>query len=114
MQPCLYGTLVDAGTLATCGGQAGLPARLVPAALHGWRRVAVRSGRYPTLRRARTGVVQGSVLIGPAHALRNLAAYEGPVYRLTRIVADTPNGKTAARAWIEPCGTCVPWNVRGR
>jgi hypothetical protein len=38
-----------------------------------------------------------------------LAAYEGPAYRLTRVVVQTPNGKTAAHTWIAPGGTRLPW-----
>jgi gamma-glutamylcyclotransferase (GGCT)/AIG2-like uncharacterized protein YtfP len=114
MRLFLYGTLLDADTLATRGGHACLPARLVPAALRGRRRVAVRGGRYPTLRRERTGVVHGGSLIASAHALRKLAAYEGPAYRLTRVVVDTPNGKTAAHTWIALGGTRVPWKAEGR
>jgi gamma-glutamylcyclotransferase (GGCT)/AIG2-like uncharacterized protein YtfP len=104
-----YGTLLEPGTLAAWGGHAGLPARLVPATLSGWRRVALRDGRYPTLRRHRAGVVCGAVLTVPVRALARLAAYEGAPYRLTRVVVQTPNGKTAARAWIAPGGTRCPW-----
>jgi hypothetical protein len=68
MRLFLYGTLFDAETLATRGGHASLPARLVPATLYGWRRVAMRGGHYPTLRRARTGVVHGGLLIASARA----------------------------------------------
>jgi hypothetical protein len=41
--------------------------------------------------------------------LARLAAYEGPAYRLTRVVVQTPNGKTAAHTWIAPGGTRLPW-----
>ena len=105
----LYGTLLDAENLASRGGQAGLNLRLAPATLQGWRRVAVRGGRYPTLRRDRAGFVHGALLTTPARVLARLAAYEGPAYRLARVVVRTANGKTAARTWIAPGGTRLPW-----
>jgi hypothetical protein len=37
MRLFLYGTLLDADTLTARGGDAGLPALLAPATLHGWR-----------------------------------------------------------------------------
>ena len=113
MRLFLYGTLLDAGTLAARGGDARLPPRLVPATLHGWRRVVVRGGRYPTLARARSGIVHGRVLVVPARPLARLAAYEGATYRLMRVVVETPNGKTAAHTWIAPGGTRLPWNAKG-
>jgi gamma-glutamylcyclotransferase (GGCT)/AIG2-like uncharacterized protein YtfP len=105
----LYGTLLDADTLAVRGGDAGLPSRLAPATLQGWRRVALRGGRYPTLRRDRACVVHGAVVAVPARVLARLAAYEGPAYRVARVVVRTANGKTAARTWIAPGGTRLPW-----
>ena len=109
MRLFVYGTLLDAGTLVTRGGHAGLPARMVPATLPGWRRVALRGGRYPTLRRDRTGVVRGALLTVPARALARLTSYEGSAYRLARVVVVTPNGKTAAHTWIAPGGTRCSW-----
>ena len=80
-----------------------------PATLTGWRRVVLRGTRYPTLRRDRRGAVSGAVVKVPAPVLRRLVAYEGPAYRLVRVVVQTPNGKTAANAWIAPGGTRRPW-----
>ena len=109
MRLFLYGTLLDADMLSSRGGHADLGAQLVPATLHGWQRVALRRARYPTLRRHRTGVVRGALLDAPSRVLARLAAYEGPAYRLTRVVVQTANGKTAAHTWIAPGGTCRPW-----
>ena len=109
MRLFLYGTLLDPITLALRGGQATRPLRPVQAALLGWRRVALRGGRYPTLRRDRRGVVRGVLVDVQARAMGRLAVYEGPAYRLTRVVVDTPNGKTSARTWIAPAGTRRPW-----
>ncbi len=109
MRLFVYGTLLDAGRLASRGGQPHLSSRLVQATLPGWRRVAIRGGRYPTLRRDRGGTVQGVVLDVPAGALARLIAYEGPAYRLTRVVVHAPRGKTAARTWIASAGTRRPW-----
>jgi len=127
MRLFVYGTLLHAGTLASRGGHINLPARMLPAGLPGWRRVALRGERYPTLRRQRAGptlrrqragptlrrqragTVRGAVVTVPARALARLAAYEGPAYRLTRVVVVTPNGKTAVHAWIAPGGTRSLW-----
>lgn len=81
----------------------------VPATLMGWRRVVLRGTRYQTLRRERRGAVAGAVVDVPAPMLRRLVAYEGPAYRLTRVVVRTASGKTAAYAWIAPGGTRRPW-----
>jgi gamma-glutamylcyclotransferase (GGCT)/AIG2-like uncharacterized protein YtfP len=113
MRLFLYGTLLDARTLASRGGQAGAASRFVPASLPGWQRVALRNGRYPTLRRHRTGVVHGALFVAPARMLARLTAYEGSDYRLTRVVVRTTNGKTAAHTWIAPGGTRLPWMTRG-
>jgi hypothetical protein len=53
--------------------------------------------------------VSGVVVDVRADVLRRLAAYEGPRYRLTRVVVRTATGKTAAYAWIAPGGTRRPW-----
>ena len=105
----LYGTLLDSATLAAHGGDATLPARSVPATLSGWERVALRGGRYHTLRRHRAKLVRGAVVTVPARALARLAAYEGSAYRLVRVVVQTAKGKTAALTWIAPAGTRRPW-----
>jgi len=109
----LYGTLLDAATLSQRSGNAALAARLVPATLLGWQRVALRGGRYPTLRRQRSGSIQGALVTLPAQALARLAAYEGTAYRLTRVVVWTANRKTAARAWIAAAATRRPWPAKG-
>jgi gamma-glutamylcyclotransferase (GGCT)/AIG2-like uncharacterized protein YtfP len=105
----LYGTLLDRAALAARSGDAKLAERCVPATLTGWQRVAMRGGPYPTLRRLRGGVVRGALVTVSAHTLARLAAYEGPVYRLTRVVVQTPKGKTAAQTWIAPAATRRPW-----
>lgn len=109
MRLFLYGTLLDQDTLALRSGQPELPRRLVPATLAGWQRAEKRGGKYPTLRRHRSGEVRGALLAVPARALAQLADYEGPAYRLTRVVVTTANGKTAAHAWIAADSTRRPW-----
>jgi gamma-glutamylcyclotransferase (GGCT)/AIG2-like uncharacterized protein YtfP len=99
MRLFLYGTLLGERRLGPS----------VPATLTGWRRVTLRGTPYPTLRRARGGAVSGAVVDVPAPVLRRLVAYEGPTYRLARVVVQTASGKTAARAWIAPGGTRRPW-----
>jgi gamma-glutamylcyclotransferase (GGCT)/AIG2-like uncharacterized protein YtfP len=113
MRLFLYGTLLDAGTLAMRGGHPDPASRMVQATLPGWQRVAVRGGRYPTLRRDRTGQVTGVLVDVPARAMGRLAAYEGPAYRLTRVVVATPNGKNSALTWIASAGTRRPWKAKG-
>lgn len=109
MRLFLYGTLLDATTLARRSGDPTLPAHCVAATLRGWRRVALPHAPWPTLRRHRSGVVTGTVVDVTAAAARRLAAYEGDTYRLLPVVVTTPNGKTAARVWIAPGGTRRPW-----
>src|SRR5215213_4496904 len=96
----LYGTLLTPAALARRGGRPDLPHRLAPATLPGWRRVQLPGTPYPTLRQFPAATVPGAIInVSPA-ALRRLAAYEGPRYRLTRVVVVTPEGKTAAWTWI--------------
>jgi gamma-glutamylcyclotransferase (GGCT)/AIG2-like uncharacterized protein YtfP len=105
----VYGTLLDAATLARRSGDAALSRRCRPATLRGWRRVALPHVPWPTLRRARGDVVTGAVLDATAAAAQRLAAYEGSAYRLLPVVVATATGKIAARAWIAPGGTRRPW-----
>jgi len=113
MRLFLYGTLVDPDTLAARSGDARLPERCRPAELPGWRRVGLAGTPYPTLRPARGARTPGVVVdVGPA-ALRRLTGYEGPAYRLTRVVVATAQGETAAHAWIAPGGTQRPWSPSG-
>ena len=100
MRLFLYGTLLGDRRLA--GPQ-------FSATLTGWRRVVLRRTPYPTLRRDRGGSVSGVVVDVPSRTLAQLIAYEGPAYRLTRVVVDTPSGKTVAHAWIAPGGTRRAW-----
>jgi len=104
MRLFVYGTLLDDASLA---------ARRIPAMLTGWRRVVLRFSAYPTLRRHRTGRVAGAVIDVPARTLARLSTYEGPAYRLTRVVVQTARGKTAAHAWIAPAGTRRTWKAKG-
>jgi gamma-glutamylcyclotransferase (GGCT)/AIG2-like uncharacterized protein YtfP len=105
----LYGTLLDPATLAAEGGNAALAERLTPAVLPGWRRVRLRRTPYPTLRRDRAGQTRGALLVASASVLARLITYEGPAYRLRRVVVRTARGKTAAQVWIAPGGTSRPW-----
>ena len=109
MRLFLYGTLLDAATLARHGGDPSLPARCVAATLRGWRRVALPNAPWPTLLRDRAGVVTGVLVDVTAAAARRLAAYEGDLYRPLPVVVTTAHGKTAARVWIAPGGTRRPW-----
>jgi gamma-glutamylcyclotransferase (GGCT)/AIG2-like uncharacterized protein YtfP len=109
MRLFVYGTLLNPATLAQRSGDPAAPRRCVVATLHGWQRVALPSGRYPTLRHCRGGVVTGAVVEVDAAAARRLAAYEGDAYRLVPVVVATATGKIAARVWIAPGGTRRPW-----
>jgi hypothetical protein len=109
MRLFLYGSLLAPGALARQSGQPRLPARLRPATLRGWRRVSHNVSAWPTLRRARGAGTAGAVLDVPACAARRLSAWEGPDYRLRRVVLDTAHGKTAAFAWIAPGATHRTW-----
>jgi hypothetical protein len=109
MRLFLYGSLLVPGALARLSGDPRLPVRLRPATLRGWQRVSQAGSAWPTLRRVRGGWTDGVVIDLPARAARRLSAWEGPDYRLTRVVLDTPRGKTAALAWIAPGATHRPW-----
>jgi gamma-glutamylcyclotransferase (GGCT)/AIG2-like uncharacterized protein YtfP len=101
----LYGTLLDPRRLFRATGRAVTMAR---AQLPGWRRVAMKGGRYPTLVRAR-GAVAGAVADVDAAALRRLMAYEGPMYDLRRLAVATARGKTVAGVWIARAATKRTW-----
>jgi gamma-glutamylcyclotransferase (GGCT)/AIG2-like uncharacterized protein YtfP len=109
MRLFLYGTLLDPRTLAERAGEPGLGTRLSPAVLRGWRRVQTRDRRYPTLARNPAGEVRGAVLCVPAEARRRLHAYEGPGYRLVRVIAESGGGPVPAHAWIASPATRRTW-----
>lgn len=109
MRVFLYGTLLQPKALARRGGVPGLAARLRPAVLRGWRRVALKGGRYPTLTRDRRAQVQGALVLVPAAARRRLQAYEGPRYRLVRLPVRAGTKILPAAAWLAPAGTRRIW-----
>ena len=109
MRLFIYGTLLDPMTLARRSGDPGCPARRLAAQLHGWQRVALPPGRWPTLRRHRGSAVDGALVEVAAAAAHRLAAYEGDAYRLVPVVVATASGNTAAKVWIAPGGTRRPW-----
>lgn len=112
MRLFLYGTLLDSPRLAACAGDPALPARLRPAALCGFQRVRLRRSGYPTLRRDPRGLVIGAVLDAPATAVARLRAYEGPEYRLAKVVVKTQHGRSrVAFAWIATGGTRCAWHA---
>jgi hypothetical protein len=102
----LYGTLLDPVTLAARSGEPALPRRCQDALLHGWRRVRLAGTRWPTLRRCANATVAGKLVTAGAAAFRRLAAYEGPEYRLRRVVVEP---RTPAWTWIAPTGGRQPW-----
>jgi len=97
----LYGTLLDAAALAASSGDKRLPWRGIPAVLEGAARVTFRGTPYPTLIRA-PGSVHGLLVRPTAAALRRLAAYEGPTYRLVPVTVVTRHGPRRALAWTVP------------
>ncbi len=105
MRLFLYGTLLEPARLARCVGRT---VRLVPARLRGWRRVAMKGGRYPTLVRARGGVA-GAVAEVDAAGLRRLMAYEGPLYDLRRLAVRAGRGNSVAGVWIARAASRRNW-----
>jgi gamma-glutamylcyclotransferase (GGCT)/AIG2-like uncharacterized protein YtfP len=101
----LYGTLRDPAFLAKFIGR---PIALAPARLRGWRRVAMRDRRYPTLRRGRC-YLDGVVAWVDRSALARLAAYGGSAYRLAPVMVETEFGKVAAWVWIAAGGLRRDW-----
>ncbi len=68
------------------------------------------AARYPDAAPRPGDQRRGAVVDVNAAALRRLQAYEGPAYRLTRVVGPGPRGgETAAFAWIAPAATSRPW-----
>jgi gamma-glutamylcyclotransferase (GGCT)/AIG2-like uncharacterized protein YtfP len=104
----LYGTLLDPEVLARQGGERGLARRLRPARLDGHARVRLRGTPYPTLVPRPGAETPGAVLRAGPEALRRLAAYEGPQYRLVPVRVETPRGPVRARAWV-----AARWRVEG-
>ena len=105
MRLFLYGTLLDPARLARFAGR---PLPAAPATLPGWRRVRLRSARYPTLVRARAGT-GGAVVRVDAVTLRRLVAYEGPRYRLVKVAPLCQGRPVRALAWIAGAATRRPW-----
>ncbi len=105
MRLFLYGTLLEPARMARCTGR---PVALTPATLRGWRRVAMRGGRYPTLVRAR-GTVHGAVGTVDAAALRRLSAYEGPLYGFRHLAVRAAGRNTVAGVWIARAATRRAW-----
>jgi gamma-glutamylcyclotransferase (GGCT)/AIG2-like uncharacterized protein YtfP len=105
----VYGTLLDPATLAARAGDPSLRETGRPAVLRGWRRVAKAGTPWPTLQRRPSDTVAGKVVVVGAASLRRLAAYEGPAYRLHRVVVETPSGHERAWTWIAPGGSHRPW-----
>ena len=106
MRLFLYGTLLDPETLAARSGDPGLPQQCRDAALRGWRRVSLTGTKWPTLQRRRGASVAGKLVTAGAAAVRRLSAYEGPTYRLHRVIVEP---RTPAWTWIAPGGTRQPW-----
>jgi Gamma-glutamyl cyclotransferase, AIG2-like len=102
MRLFLYGTALDPRILARRSGDPALPQRCQHAVLRGWRRVTLAHTRWPTLRRCAKAATAGKIVIAGAAALRRLAAYEGPEYRLQRLCIDR---RTPVWAWIARGGT---------
>lgn len=107
----LYGTLLDPVVLARCSGAARLARRLRPATLPGWRRVRLRGTPYPTLLGDAGHTTAGALLHPTPSAMRKLAAYEGPSYRLVPVRVITPRGPRRVRAWMAPRwrAAATPW-----
>ena len=102
MRLFLYGTLNNPDRLAAFAGR---PIPVIPAALPGWRRVALLDSRYPTLRRARCSE-DGVVATVDRATLARLTAREGPSYRLTPVAV-----RVAQRS--VPSGPGLPPAARG-
>jgi gamma-glutamylcyclotransferase (GGCT)/AIG2-like uncharacterized protein YtfP len=66
-------------------------------------------GRWPTLVRDSKAQIIGGVVRIRGEALRRLAAYEGPLYRLERVAVKTSRGSAVAFTWIAPGGTSRLW-----
>jgi gamma-glutamylcyclotransferase (GGCT)/AIG2-like uncharacterized protein YtfP len=97
----VYGTLLDPAVLARMARRRGLHRRAIPARLLRHRRVVLRGSHFPTLVRGR-GEVAGMLLTLDHAARRNLALYEGPLYRLQPVRVWCRHGTRDAFAWVAP------------
>ncbi|HQT67900.1 MAG TPA: gamma-glutamylcyclotransferase [Acetobacteraceae bacterium] len=105
----VYGTLLDPKALGYCAGQS-IKAVAMKASLPGHRRVRLRHAPYPTLRRCNAGEVPGVTLRINAAMLAALIAYEGPRYRLARIMVRTSRGMRPAYCFFGDAATRVDWH----
>ncbi len=112
MRLFLYGSLRDPAVLAERSGDPSLRDRWRPAELPGWRVVARRHSRYPTLIRAR-GIAAGIIAEVDATALARLQRYEGRAYRLRRVMVHSDRATLPAHAWIAPDSTARAWPAPG-
>lgn len=108
MKLFLYGTLADPAALGRCAGR---PVRLrpLPARLAGFTRVRLRGARYPTLRRAPGGEVQGVIMRVSAEMFLRLKNYESARYRVVQVRLATPEGPKRARCFYGDAPTRVAW-----
>jgi len=96
-----YGTLLDPDVRRAVLGsvtEAG-----APAVLHGWRRVFVRGDSYPVIRPTSGSTVDGLVLAGVSvEGTRMLRNYEGPSYRVRRLIVRGGDGGSVSAAVFVP------------
>ena len=97
----LYGTLLDAATLARHSGDPRLPRRLRPARLDGFARTGLRGTPYPPLVPRPGATVAGAVLrAGPAARQKLAGVYAGMRQIRERIAKE--GAENAARRMFMP------------
>ncbi len=108
MKIFLYGTLADPAGFSRCAGRPAFH-HPIPAVLQGYRRVLLRSTRYPTLRRAPRDAVQGVIMRINADMLTRLQNYESARYRRIPVRLQTPHGPARAVCFMGDAPTRVSW-----
>jgi gamma-glutamylcyclotransferase (GGCT)/AIG2-like uncharacterized protein YtfP len=108
MKLFVYGTLADPEALGRCAGRP-LKTTPLPAQLLGFRRVLLRGARYPTLRRAPGGRVEGVIIRVNADMLVRLQAYESVRYQQVHVRLHSATGPHRARCFFGDAATRIDW-----
>lgn len=99
-----FGTLMDGDVRDAVLGHPIPTDALEPAWLSGWKRVAIPGRTYPMLIPHPTGKVEGCLVQGLGEMdRRRLDHYEGPEYRLGRVMVRLPRSGQMAEAATYLC-----------
>jgi gamma-glutamylcyclotransferase (GGCT)/AIG2-like uncharacterized protein YtfP len=115
----LYGTLMDVDVMAKVLDRAFAGRELTPAALPGWRRIAVRNASYPVILPDPSGRVEGRLFARPsARDLARIRHFESEEYLPARVRVELADGHAVpAEAFVALDGVFdldeVDWDLDG-